>query len=145
MFERIVVAVDATPARRSVVRMAGELARLTGAEVHVLHVVTTAVVGGAVVAVESDEAGRDVLDEALSQLLGMGVKADGQILHGLTVEVADAVSRAATEFRADLLVISPHHRGSLAALFNPRVSDAVAHSSRTAVLLAPADVAEQDD
>lgn len=144
MFERIVVAVDATPARRSVVRMAGELARLTGAEVHVLHVVTTAVVGGAVVAVESDEAGRDVLDEALSQLLGMGVKADGQMLHGLTVEVADAVSRAATEFRADLLVISPHHRSSLAALFNPRVSDAVAHSSRAAVLLAPADVTEQD-
>ncbi|AEY86506.1 hypothetical protein AQJ11_34310 [Streptomyces corchorusii] len=118
--------------------MAGELARLTGAEVHVLHVVTTAVAGDAVLPVESDEAGQGVLDEALTQLLGMDVKAEGRILHGLTVQVADAVSRAATEFRADLLIISPHHRSSLAALLNPRVSDAVAHRSRMAVLLAPA-------
>ncbi|MFF5408609.1 universal stress protein [Streptomyces misionensis] len=139
MFERILVAVDPTPARQTVLRMAGELARLTDAEVHVLHIVTTTVAGDAVLTVESDEAGRDVLNEALSQLLGMGVKADGQILHTLTIQVADAVSRAATDFRADLLVISPHHRSSLAALFNPRVSDAVAHRSRIAVLLAPAD------
>ncbi|ALP00002.1 MULTISPECIES: universal stress protein [Streptomyces] len=132
------VAVDPSPARKSVVRMAGELARLTGAEVHVLHVVTTAVAGDAVLPVESDEAGQGVLDEALTQLLGMDVKAEGRILHGLTVQVADAVSRAATEFRADLLIISPHHRSSLAALLNPRVSDAVAHRSRMAVLLAPA-------
>ncbi|MER6679988.1 universal stress protein [Streptomyces olivaceoviridis] len=138
MFERIMVAVDPSPARKSVVRMAGELARLTGAEVHVLHVVTTAVAGDAVLPVESDEAGQGVLDEALTQLLGMDVKAEGRILHGLTVQVADAVSRAATEFRADLLIISPHHRSSLAALLNPRVSDAVAHRSRMAVLLAPA-------
>lgn len=144
MFERVLVAIDPTPARASAIRVAGEMARLTGAQVRVLHVVTTTIAGDTVAVLEDDEAARGVLDEALSDLLGMGVKADGQLLRGLTAQVPQAVSEAATEFAADLLVISPHHRNSLAALFNPRVSDAVAHHSRIAVLLAPADDTAQE-
>lgn len=145
MFKRILVAVDPTPARKSAVRLAGELAGLTGAQVHVLHVITTAVAGDTVVVLEDDDAARGVLDEALATLRASGVEADGELIRGLTGQVAEAVSAAAERFRADLLIISPHHRGSLAALFNPRVSDAVAHASRIAVLLAPADDAAQQD
>ncbi|MEW2516441.1 universal stress protein [Streptomyces sp. NPDC046870] len=146
MFERILVAIDPTPARKSAVAMAGEMARLTGAQVHVLHVVTTAVAGDTVVATEDDAAARGVLDEALSALLGMGVEAGGELVRSLVPQVPEAVSEAAARFKADLLVVSPHHRGALAALFNPRVSDAVAHASRIPVLLAPAnDEAAQED
>jgi nucleotide-binding universal stress UspA family protein len=52
-------------------------------------------------------------------------------------DVAGAVQHAAQRFDADLIVVSPHHRRHLAAWFSPSVSDAVAHQSRIAVLLAP--------
>ncbi|MEU3519888.1 universal stress protein [Streptomyces sp. NPDC006654] len=139
MFERILVAVDSAPTRMSAIELAGGLARLTNAEIKVLHIITTAVSGNASVTTEDDATARGVLEETLSVLRGMDVKAEGELMRGLTTQVAQAVSTAAEQFGADLLVVSPHHRGSLAALFNPRVSDAVAHASRIPVLLAPTD------
>ncbi|MGW3459384.1 universal stress protein [Streptomyces olivaceoviridis] len=142
----MLVAIDPASARKSAVGRAGGIARLTGAQVHVLHVVTTAVAGDTVVVTEDDAAARGVLDEALSALLGMGVEAGGELVHGLVPQVAEAVSEAAARFKADLLVVSPHQRGALAALFTPRTSDAIAHTGRIPVLLAPAnDEAAQED
>ena len=51
--------------------------------------------------------------------------------------MAAAISETAEEFGADLVVLSPHHRSAIEALFQPRVSDAVAHRTGAAVLLAP--------
>ncbi|MCG7208430.1 universal stress protein [Streptomyces arenae] len=137
MFQRILVAVDPSPARHSAVRLAGELAQLTNAEVRVVHVITSAVSVSAVVALEDDTEAKAVLDEALAALREQGVKAEGTLARGLTTQVAQAISETAEEFGADLIVLSPHHRGAVEALFDPRVSDAVAHHTGTAVLLAP--------
>ncbi|MEU9239439.1 universal stress protein [Streptomyces sp. NPDC048385] len=139
MFQRILVAVDPSPARRSAVRLAGELAQLTNAEVRVVHVITSAVSVAAIVALEDDTEAKAVLDEALADLRDRGIKAEGTLVRGLTTQVAEAISETAAEFGADLIVLSPHHRGAVEALFDPRVSDAVAHHTNTAVLLAPED------
>ncbi|MFE6894418.1 universal stress protein [Streptomyces sp. NPDC057694] len=139
MFQRILVAVDPSPAHDSAVRLAGELAQAAGAQVRVLHVATTMIAGDTAVRLEDDDAAQGVVDDAIAVLLGMGVDAEGELRRGLSQQVAQEVSAAAEQFGADLLVVSPHHRGSFAALLNPRVSDAVAHTSRIAVLLAPAD------
>ncbi|MFF9331122.1 universal stress protein [Streptomyces albogriseolus] len=93
----------------------------------------------AVVSLEDDSEAKTVLDEAVTRLRDAGVEAEGTVVDALTTQIAATISATAEEWRADLLILSPHHRGSLQALFNPRVSDAVAHSSRTAVLLAPED------
>ncbi|MEV7978769.1 universal stress protein [Streptomyces sp. NPDC086519] len=137
MFQRILVAVDPSPARRSAVRLAGELAQLTNAEVRVVHVIASAVSVAAIVPLEDDTEAKAVLDEALAGLREQGIKAEGTLVRGLTTQVADAISETATEFGADLIVLSPHHRGAVEALFDPRVSDAVAHHTNTPVLLAP--------
>ncbi|MGC0379741.1 universal stress protein [Streptomyces sp. SAI-229] len=144
MFQRILVAVDPSPTRHSAVRTAGELARLTGATVHVLHVVASAAAFDTVVRLEDDAEAEAVLGEALAALRAKGIGADGELVRAMVPEVAPVISAAAERFKADLVVISPHHRGALAALFNPRVSDAVAHASRIAVLLAPEDDGQQD-
>ncbi|MGW3956703.1 universal stress protein [Streptomyces sp. NPDC004752] len=144
MFHRILVAVDSSPARHAVVRLAGETARLTGAKVKVLHVAASAATLAAVVPLEDDTAARTILDEAVGALREAGVDAEGTLAEGLTTQIAATIAATAEEFRADLLVLSPHHRGSLEALFNPRVSDAVAHTSRTAILLVP-ETAEDAD
>ena len=137
MFQRILVAVDPSPARYSAVRLAGEMAALTGAQVRVLHVAASAASVAAVVPLEDDDAAKAVLDEAVALLRDKGIKTEGALATGLTTQIATTISESAEEFSADLIVLSPHHRGSIEAFFNPRVSDAVAHASRTALLLAP--------
>ncbi|MFF8883935.1 universal stress protein [Streptomyces flaveolus] len=137
MFRSILVAVDPSPTRHSAVRTAGEMARLTGAEVHVVHIAVTAIAWDTAVRVEEEPEAREILEEALAALREAGVKADGELMHAATEQVPGAIAQAARQYRADLLVLGPHHRGTLAAFFNPRVSDAVAHASRVAVLFAP--------
>ncbi|MEU5667846.1 universal stress protein [Streptomyces longwoodensis] len=139
MFQRILLAVDSGPANRSVVRLAGDLARLTGARARVVHVAASSATLAAVVSLEDDAEAKLVLDEAVTALREAGVEADGVVARALTTQIAAAVSAAAEEWDADLIVLSPHHRGALEALISPRVSDAVAHSTRAAVLLAPED------
>ncbi|MCX5000400.1 universal stress protein [Streptomyces longwoodensis] len=141
MFQRILLAVDSGPARRPVVRLAGDLARLTGARARVVHVAASSATLAAVVPLEDDAEAKLVLDEAVTSLRDAGVEADGVVARALTTQIAAAVSAAAEEWNADLIVLSPHHRGALEALISPRVSDAVAHSTRAAVLLAPEDTA----
>jgi nucleotide-binding universal stress UspA family protein len=138
MFKRILVAVDPSPARRSAVRLAGDVAGLSGAEVRVLHVVASSASLAAVVPLEDDADAQAVLDEAVASLRDRGIKAEGVLARGLTPQIAAAISESAADFAADLIVLSPHHRGFAESFFNPRVSDAVAHASRTAILLAPA-------
>ncbi|GHB17572.1 universal stress protein [Streptomyces viridiviolaceus] len=137
MFQRILVAVDPSPARHSVIGLAGDMARLTGAKVSVLHVAPSTATIAAVVSLEDDAEAKGILDEALARLRDAGVEAEGTVVDALTTQIATTISSAAEEWEADLLILSPHHRGSLEALINPRVSDAVAHTSRIAVLLAP--------
>ncbi|KOV92100.1 universal stress protein [Streptomyces sp. MC1] len=137
MFKRILVAVDPSPSRHTSTRMAGDMARLTGASVHVLHVITATATFDTVVRLEDDAEAKAILDEAVTALRDEGVEADGTLANGLLNEVPAAITAAAERFRADLIVLSPHHRGAIAALFNPRVSDAVTHASTTAILLAP--------
>jgi nucleotide-binding universal stress UspA family protein len=137
MFHRILVAVDNTPACRSAVETAVELASLTGASVRVLHIDTSEVVYDTVVQLEDDPAAHQVLQRALSTLRQADIKADGELLDGLVSDVAPAVEDAARRFDADLIVVSPHHRGRLASWFTPSVSDAIARTSDIAVLLAP--------
>ncbi|MEV4043264.1 universal stress protein [Streptomyces sp. NPDC049744] len=139
MFQRILVAVDASPARHSVVRLTADMARLTGAKVSVVHIAPSTATIAAVVSLEDDSEAATVLDEAITGLREAGVEAEGTVVDALTTQIASTISAAAREWQADLLILSPHHRGSLQALLNPRVSDAVTHNSRTAVLLAPED------
>ncbi|MGW7382713.1 universal stress protein [Streptomyces sp. NPDC054794] len=145
MFQHILVAIDPSPARRSAIRLAGDLALLTHAKVSVLHIAASAASIAAVLPLEDDAEAKAVLDEAVAELRERGVAADGTLAHGLTTQIPTTISTVAEEAGADLIVISPHHRGSVEAFFNPRVSDAVAHASRVAVLLAPEGPDEQEN
>ncbi|MFE9181182.1 universal stress protein [Streptomyces sp. NPDC007126] len=137
MFKRILVAVDSGPTRMSSVHSAAALARLTGARVRVLHVAAFAATLATVVPLEDDAEAQFVLDEAVDLLRRSGVETDGVIVHALTTQIPGVISETAAEWQADLLVLAPHHRDLLGALLDPRVSDAVAHTGRTSVLLVP--------
>ena len=73
VFQRILVAVDPSPARHSAVRLAGELAQLTDAEVRVVHVVASAASVAAVVPLEDETEAKGILEDALTALRDKGV------------------------------------------------------------------------
>ncbi|MEU6009675.1 universal stress protein [Streptomyces sp. NPDC047453] len=137
MYRSIVVAVDPSPARHRALRAAGDLARLTGAEVHVVHVAATTVAWDTVVTLEADREAEAIVEEALGALRAMGVGAHGEAVRAMDREIAGVISRTAAAAEADLIVLGPHHRGAVAAFISPRVSDAVAHAGRVSVLLVP--------
>ncbi len=137
MFQRILLAVDFSAARAHALATVAALAQRFDSSVHVLHIAPTAVLATSVVAIEEDDDARRVLQESLQTLRGAGVQADGELSSGLSAEVPAAIAAAAARFRADLLVLSPHHRGAVAAWFSPSVSDAVSHAARVPVLLVP--------
>ncbi|NEC34653.1 universal stress protein [Streptomyces rubrogriseus] len=143
MFDRILVAIDPNGSGRGALRTAGALARSTGGAVRVLHVIPTTVAGDTVVRLEDDTEAATLLREAIDFLRTEGTEADGRLVRALTEMVPSAISAAAEEFEADLLVLSPRHRGAFAALLHPRVSDAVSHASTIAVLLAPEEPARE--
>ncbi|WP_037599976.1 universal stress protein [Streptacidiphilus rugosus] len=137
MFQRILLALDSSPARRRTLDTAASLASLSGGTVHVLHVDASVAAGVAVLPLEEDAAAHGVLAEALNTLRDAGVPAEGELLQGLTIEIPGLISAAVDRLGADLLVLGPHHRGAFAGLLNPRVSDAVNHAVRIPLLLVP--------
>lgn len=137
VFQRILVAIDASSNRHQALGLAKDIASLTGGRVQILHVLASTVAFDTLVRLEDSPEAHAVLDEAVATFRNAGIEADGELVPGLTEEVPDAISTAAEQFNADLIVLSPHHRSSLVAFFDRRVSDAVAHTSRIAVLLAP--------
>jgi nucleotide-binding universal stress UspA family protein len=141
VFQRILLAVDSSDAREHAVAAVVRLAKRFDSSVHVLHLAPTAVVATSVVPLEEDDDAHRVLKESVQTLLDAGVKADGELLDGLTVQVPSAISDAAKRLGADLIVLSPHHRSVVASWFSPSVSDAVSHAARVPVLLVP-DVAD---
>ncbi|MFG2692355.1 universal stress protein [Kitasatospora sp. NPDC048407] len=137
MFTRIVLAVDDSDARVRAVATVADLARRFGASVHVLHLAPTVVVGTSLVTLEDNEEARRVLDESVRVLREAGVEVDGELVDGMRGQVPEVISDAVKRVGADLVVLSPHHRGIVASWFNPSVSDAVGHASHVPVLLVP--------
>ena len=112
MFERIVAAIDSDPERGArVVAAAHELAQKFGFRVLVVHVREVerpaATVGMArpsalppVLNVESEEEARALVDAAVDRLRNAGVRAEGQVGHGVAGSTARDLLAIAQSFGA---------------------------------------------
>ena len=76
MFDRILLALDDSPAGEVATLFAGALARRTGASVHVLHV-NERLVGGNGVTLRTRQESIDLVSSAVQQLAEAGVRAGG--------------------------------------------------------------------
>ncbi|MFD5843204.1 universal stress protein [Streptomyces chartreusis] len=103
------------------------MARLAGASVHVLHVLRATATLDTVVRLEDAAEAMAILDEAVAALRDEGIKADGTHINGVLNDVPALINETVGQFGADLIVLGPHHRGVIAALFIPRVSDIMTH------------------
>jgi nucleotide-binding universal stress UspA family protein len=105
-FSRILVAADGSEPSQAALSVASTYARVAGASVHVVHVWNLEVHHrhGAW-DVETRAEARQLIDSAVDRLHGLGVEADGEILHADNHHIAAAVGEAARKFGADLIVV----------------------------------------
>lgn len=136
MYEKILVAVDDSPERETVVRHAAAEAKAHGSTVQVLHVQTidTALLGGGVIEEDTDEV-KSVVRDSVRTLTEQGIKADGEIREAVRPEIANTILEALKEHGANLLVIGARRKHGLSGLVLGSVADSVAHGHASAPIL----------
>ncbi len=125
MYQRILVPVDGSASSRQGLSEAIALAKLTGAHLHLVHVLDEPFVAlgfDGVVSGAGDlfevvrEAGQRVLADATDAVKLAGVPVDHQLLDSFDGRVCDLVIKAAQEWSADLIVIGTHGRRGVGRL-----------------------------
>lgn len=128
MYNRILVAIDATPSEenRSAIERTEQIGKMTGGTVYVLHVVRGHIVpeditGGAgfgVWSAEDDAEGVDrrVVRQLVDKLSAAGIDAHGEIVSATEHDIPEVILARAEALDVDLLVLGhQHHRGSRTA------------------------------
>jgi nucleotide-binding universal stress UspA family protein len=136
MYKRILVAVEHSTADRTIVDHVSELARLTGAELLLVHVADgwAARNFDRLNLRESEEmkSDRAYLDELKSELSAKGLTVTTQLAMG---DPSDELIRVATERNVDLIAMSTHGHRYFADLIHGTTADRVRHLVRVPVLL----------
>jgi nucleotide-binding universal stress UspA family protein len=137
MYDRILAAIDLTPNENAVLHHTQQLAKLTGATVHLLHVAPVHL-PPAEITIPSAVASEDevdfqdlsVIDEAAAQLAAGGVSAKGEVLKLVSAterDIAEVIVRRAKELDARLIILGETlHRRAL-KLFRGSVAESVLH------------------
>ena len=117
MFDRILLALDDSPAGEVATVFATALARRTGATVHVLHV-NERLVGGGGLTLRSRQEATDLVSLAVRQLAEAGVRAGGSVSVSSYRAVPARIVAAAYERSADAIVLGSNRNRRLARLFS---------------------------
>ena len=141
MYKKILAAVDGTVHGTDVLDAVASLGKLTGAEVHVVHIRPLQVFGapfaptGGVVPTEEATDAQRVVDDAVARLRADGITADGEVDDGLPEDLAAILVGRARELGSDLIAVGPGHYSGIAALLHSSVSRGIAKAAPASVLL----------
>lgn len=125
MYQRILVPIDGSTTSNKGLDEAIKLARLTGAELRLVHVVDqlTFVTGyepyglyGGDMITLMREAGEKILAEATTKVQAQGIKVENQLFDNLASRLSDTVVEQARAWGADLIVIGTHGRRGIKRL-----------------------------
>ncbi len=150
MYQRILVPVDGSETSRAGLAEAVKLARLTGAQVRLVHVVDESpflLSAEGMAAVSTDvlgllrEGGQRILDDARSYVAGQGVAVDTALYDGLASRLSDCVGQEAQNWHADLVVLGTHGRRGVGRVLLGSGAEQVVRTSRVPVLLVRAPAA----
>jgi nucleotide-binding universal stress UspA family protein len=136
MYRRILVAVENSNADRTILAHVAELAKLTGAELILVHVADgwAARNFDQLKLRESEEmkSDRAYLDQIRSDLVARGLTVNTKLAMG---DPATELIKAAEEQRVDLIAMSTHGHRFLSDLLHGATADKVRHLVRVPVLL----------
>jgi nucleotide-binding universal stress UspA family protein len=137
MFDRILLALDDTPASEVALLFAGALARRTGASVHVVHVNERIVACNGVTLRTRDEA-TALVTGAVRQLAEAGVTASGSACVSTYRRIAERIVAKADEVSADAIVLGSTRNRHWMRLFSAQVRERTTRMTSLPVLTAPA-------
>lgn len=137
MYERILLAIDATPTEEnsSALTRTEQIGRLTGATVYVLHVgrahiVPGDIIGGSGLGVlsaqdDAETVDRQAVQQLIDRLAAAGIQAHGEMVSATEHDVAEVILQRAQELDVDLLVLGHQHHRGIGNLFQSSVADRV--------------------
>ena len=129
IYQRIVAALKRDSNDEGVVQHAVSLARLTGAQVTLMHVVHA---HSRDEAVYMDERASEYLQGWVERVSGQGVSAEQRVVQG---EPAEAINRLAESLGADLIIMATHGHSELRHVFAGSVTEDVLRNGDIPVLL----------
>ncbi|MDE2196788.1 MAG: universal stress protein [Gammaproteobacteria bacterium] len=143
MYRKILVALDGSATSRAALQQALGLARLTGAELCVLHVLDEGVLvwnSGELAAPDKildalREGGERILKAARTAVDKAGCKARYRLIGSGAQPVYAVLLEEARKCRAELIILGSHGRRLLARLLLGSVADHVIHTAPVPVLL----------
>jgi nucleotide-binding universal stress UspA family protein len=121
MYQRILVPVDGSETATKAMIAALQMARDSGGQVHLVHVVEGmtplaadpyGAYSGEVIEIMR-QSGSKILEDALEVAKAAGVTADTELFDNFGERLAEVVADAATRFKADLIVVGTHGRRGL--------------------------------
>jgi nucleotide-binding universal stress UspA family protein len=135
MFERMLVAVDGSPASEKTLSVAVDMAKRYGSEVAVAHVREYERYEGSDVDLGPPIPAEQLVKSALAAFVDAGVEAKGTIRRVDSGQTPEQIVEAAKEFEADLIVMGSRGMGELKSLFLGGVANKVVHLATCPVLL----------
>ena len=121
MYQRILVPVDGSETATKAMVTALQMARDSGGQIHLVHVVEGmtplaadpyGAYSGEVIEIMR-QSGSKILEDALLVAKAAGVPADTELFDNFGERLAEVVADAATRFKADLIVVGTHGRRGL--------------------------------
>jgi len=136
MFEKMLVAVDASERRESTVKAAADLAKISGGEVEVLHVREGHFIGRAgAVPDEGGEEAQEIVDESVATLKNAGVNVTGKLTGALHGRVAREILDEAEASGASMIVMGSHGTSQIEAALIGSTTYKVLHLGNLPVLV----------
>ncbi|MGD9942547.1 MAG: universal stress protein [Burkholderiaceae bacterium] len=144
MYQRILVPIDGSPTSSEGMAEAVKLAKLTGGQIRLMHVVDQlSYVAGfegygsltADVIKVMNEAGERVLREAKAQIEGQGIAVDTALFDGFSGRVCDHVVQQAKDWNADVIVLGTHGRRGIRRLVIGSDAEQIVRNATVPVLL----------
>jgi nucleotide-binding universal stress UspA family protein len=136
MFDRLLLALDDSPAGEVATLFCAALARRSGGSVHVLHV-NERLVGGNGVTLRSRQESSDLVSEAVRQFAEAGVRAGGSVRVSSSRGVPQLIVTTALERSADAIVLGSTRQRRLGRLFSAQVRERTTRLTALPVLTAP--------
>lgn len=146
MYKKILVPLDGSATAQCALSEAAELARLSGAALHLLHIVEAMdhVTGFEPAAVYAEDirprflkAGQAMLDKAKAPLAAQGLAVDTTLIESEGKRVAELIADQAGRLGADLLVMGTHGRRGIDRALIGSDAERVARIAPVPVLLVP--------
>ena len=142
MFKKICVPIDNSDISDKVLNEALDLAKSSGAQVRVIHVVNLEQITFGIEMVGVAEL-KDTLLEIANKLLGhvheviaaKGVNAEAALLENYGSDLASVIIEDAKQWGADVFILGSHHLGSLSHFITGGVAEDIAHDSDIPILL----------